>query len=218
MAHRNSWSIHRTWWCSVVMVSWQKYWLVVGPPLWKIWVRQLGWLDTQYMAKIRNDNKPPTRKLLSNQNGTDQQKLGIVTSKRKRVSYFTAVQSTVRKIQLQLGAPIVRVLKKNQKIWGTPSKSMITHRLHVCHILFAIYHQQKPPMLASIYHTYGSVMGNGYGMGYEQNSGWSTIVFFYHSYWAVKILWDQWGDDGNPSWDYGDIVGVDNPIIFPSYS
>ena len=24
------------------------YWLVVGPPLWKIWVRQLGWLATQY--------------------------------------------------------------------------------------------------------------------------------------------------------------------------
>ena len=23
-------------------------WLVVGPPLWKIWVRQLGWLATQY--------------------------------------------------------------------------------------------------------------------------------------------------------------------------
>ena len=23
-------------------------WLVVGPPLWKIWVRQLGWLETQY--------------------------------------------------------------------------------------------------------------------------------------------------------------------------
>ena len=49
--------------------------------------------------------KPPTRKLLSNQNGTDQQELGIVTSKRERASYFTTVQSTVRKIQLQLGAP-----------------------------------------------------------------------------------------------------------------
>ena len=23
------------------------YWLVVGPPLWKIWVRQLGWWDSQ---------------------------------------------------------------------------------------------------------------------------------------------------------------------------
>ena len=23
-------------------------WLVLGPPLWKIWVRQLGWLATQY--------------------------------------------------------------------------------------------------------------------------------------------------------------------------
>ena len=23
-------------------------WLVVGPPLWKIWVSQLGWLETQY--------------------------------------------------------------------------------------------------------------------------------------------------------------------------
>ena len=26
-------------------------WLVVGPPLWTIWVRQLGWLETQYMGK-----------------------------------------------------------------------------------------------------------------------------------------------------------------------
>ena len=31
-------------------------WLVVGPPLWKIWVRQLGWLDTQY--KIRYSWQP----------------------------------------------------------------------------------------------------------------------------------------------------------------
>ena len=27
------------------------YWLVVGPPLWKIWVRQLGWWNSQYMGK-----------------------------------------------------------------------------------------------------------------------------------------------------------------------
>ena len=26
----------------------QCQWLVVGPPLWKIWLRQLGWLETQY--------------------------------------------------------------------------------------------------------------------------------------------------------------------------
>ena len=25
-----------------------RIWLVVRPPLWKIWVRQLGWLETQY--------------------------------------------------------------------------------------------------------------------------------------------------------------------------
>ena len=28
-------------------------WLVVGPPLWKIWVSQLGWLETQYMGKFK---------------------------------------------------------------------------------------------------------------------------------------------------------------------
>ena len=27
------------------------YWLVVGPPLWKIWVRQLGWWNSQYMGE-----------------------------------------------------------------------------------------------------------------------------------------------------------------------
>ena len=26
-------------------------WLVVGPPLWKIWLGHLGWLATQYMGK-----------------------------------------------------------------------------------------------------------------------------------------------------------------------
>ena len=31
---------------------------------------------------------------------------------------------------------------------------------YVCHIWFAIYHQYTPVMLASIYHTYGSVMGD----------------------------------------------------------
>ena len=30
-------------------------WLVVGPPLWKIWVRQLGWLDTQYFWENKID-------------------------------------------------------------------------------------------------------------------------------------------------------------------
>ena len=33
-------------------------WLVVGPPLWKIWVRQLGWLETQYMGKSSKCSKP----------------------------------------------------------------------------------------------------------------------------------------------------------------
>ena len=28
-------------------------WLVVDLPLWKIWVRKLGWLNSQYMGKIK---------------------------------------------------------------------------------------------------------------------------------------------------------------------
>ena len=38
-------------------------WLVVGPPLWKIWVRQLGWLETPNISgKIKlMATKPPTR-------------------------------------------------------------------------------------------------------------------------------------------------------------
>ena len=38
------------------------YWLVVQPPLWKIWVRQLGWLETQYFWENMKfmATKPPT--------------------------------------------------------------------------------------------------------------------------------------------------------------
>ena len=40
------------------------YWLVVDLPLWKIWVRQLGWWSSQYMEiqKFKNScSKTPTR-------------------------------------------------------------------------------------------------------------------------------------------------------------
>ena len=37
-----------------------KIWLVVGPPLWKIWVRQLGWLFPIYGKIIQMATKPPT--------------------------------------------------------------------------------------------------------------------------------------------------------------
>ena len=39
-------------------------WLVVGPPLWKIWVRQLGWLDIpniKWENKSHGNQLPPTR-------------------------------------------------------------------------------------------------------------------------------------------------------------
>ena len=35
-------------------------WLVVDLPLWKIWVRQLGWWNSQYMEKWSKCSKPPT--------------------------------------------------------------------------------------------------------------------------------------------------------------
>ena len=45
-------------------------WLVVGPPLWKIWVRQLGWLDINpiWMGKcqIHGNHSPPTRRTFTN--------------------------------------------------------------------------------------------------------------------------------------------------------
>ena len=45
--------------CLLQMKKWS--WLVVGPPLWKIWVRQLGCLtETQYMGKQKMATKPPT--------------------------------------------------------------------------------------------------------------------------------------------------------------
>ena len=32
-------------------IFWVFFWLVVGPPLWKIWARHLGWWYSQYMGK-----------------------------------------------------------------------------------------------------------------------------------------------------------------------
>ena len=45
-----------TCWNSTLM----EYWLVVEPPLWKIWLRQLGWWNSQYIWK-QKCSKPPTR-------------------------------------------------------------------------------------------------------------------------------------------------------------
>ena len=41
-------------------LKWMLTWLVVGSPLWKIWVRELGWWDSQYMGKCNWCSKPPT--------------------------------------------------------------------------------------------------------------------------------------------------------------
>ena len=48
-----------SWWKlprSAISINYQHQlsnfiWLVVGPPLWKIWVRQLGWWNSQYIGK-----------------------------------------------------------------------------------------------------------------------------------------------------------------------
>ena len=45
------------------------FWLVVGPPLWKIWVRQLGWWDSQLNGKIKNGNQT-TNQILYSQFGS----------------------------------------------------------------------------------------------------------------------------------------------------
>ena len=44
------------------------FWLVVGPPLWKIWVRQLGWWDSQYFWENKKwqPNHQPVFICLSN--------------------------------------------------------------------------------------------------------------------------------------------------------
>ena len=43
-----------SWW---VMVPW-KIWLVVDLPLWKIWIRQLGWWNSQLNGKIIPNHQP----------------------------------------------------------------------------------------------------------------------------------------------------------------
>ena len=48
---------YRISWALGIPISW----LVVDLPLWKkIWVRQLGWWDSQYMEKWKICSKPPT--------------------------------------------------------------------------------------------------------------------------------------------------------------
>ena len=39
-------------------------WLVVGPPLWKIWVRQLGWLATQDFWENKIDGNQTTNQIM----------------------------------------------------------------------------------------------------------------------------------------------------------
>ena len=47
--------------CSVsLLLSFIPIWLVVGPPLWKIWVRQLGWWDSQFFWENNIDGNQTT--------------------------------------------------------------------------------------------------------------------------------------------------------------
>ena len=39
-------------------------WLVVGPPLWKIWVRQLGWWDSQFLWENKIDVNQTTNQII----------------------------------------------------------------------------------------------------------------------------------------------------------
>ena len=67
-----SWTVIRIRWAGPVNSRWRpchvggartsindrtQSWLVVGPPLWKIWVRQLGCLETQLNGKIKHGNQ-----------------------------------------------------------------------------------------------------------------------------------------------------------------
>ena len=46
--------VHYNWVLSFGICVWQYNWLVVEPLLWKIWVRQLGWWNSQLNGKITN--------------------------------------------------------------------------------------------------------------------------------------------------------------------
>ena len=56
-------SIHRNKTCPPSPRTPNKSWLVVYLPLWRIWVRQLGWWNSQYDGKviIHSCSKPPSR-------------------------------------------------------------------------------------------------------------------------------------------------------------
>jgi len=45
-------------------ITYNTIWLVVDLPLWKIWLRQLGWWNSQYMGKENSCSKPPTSYVL----------------------------------------------------------------------------------------------------------------------------------------------------------
>ena len=46
--------------CNFYMYNQHIFWLVVGPPLRKIWVRQLGWWQQPNICKNKKCSKPPT--------------------------------------------------------------------------------------------------------------------------------------------------------------
>ena len=71
------------------------------------------------------------------------------------------------------GFPVKIVPKKTNPLrTGSVNWAFNTHRIRMYAILYNcnIYHQYTPVMLASIYHTYGSVMG------YERNCLWFYAV------------------------------------------
>ena len=89
-------------------------WLVVGPPLWKIWVRQLGWWQSQYMGKFQKWQP-------NHQPATD------VTSPK--------ISHTARTVEsLNLGHETSRTCSARHRIYVLTSLSLSSSQVHNCHL------------------------------------------------------------------------------------
>ena len=97
-----------------------KNWVVVGPPLWKIWLRQLGWLETQFFfGKIRNGNQTTNQKMFETKKPVIGDYRFIFIKCRwtiiAGISVKTRKARTLRKSKLKLKCGVPTQLYTNEK-------------------------------------------------------------------------------------------------------
>ena len=109
-------------------------WLVVGPPLWKIWVRQLGWLETQYFWENKIDGNQTT-----NQFGD----AGCTSPPLRAVPLFVKIAGTPLPGWSDKGIHLYSPLVKKQGLSNVPMFH-ITQLLGIFHLQQILGDVQNP--------------------------------------------------------------------------